>query len=90
MMNYPGFGRSPDAVRRDNTIAYGEAFEREQSIAACMADAGFRYTPAVAFPAEDTAAVASHLGVDAAGADTNPFAANRRYEQGLSPAERER
>lgn len=89
--DYAGFGRSPAAAQRDQVIAYGEAFEREQSIVACMANAGFDYSPAVAFPAEDTLAVAERLGVDPAGAaGAGGFATNRAYEQTLTPAERER
>lgn len=88
--DYPGFGRSPAAVQRDQVIAYREAFEREQAVAACMANAGFDYTPAVAFPAEDTLAVAEQLGVDPARSGASSFATNRAYERGLSLAERER
>jgi len=88
--HYPGFGRSPDATLRDLTIAYAEAFEREQSIAACMADAGFTYEPAVAFPAEDTRAVADALGVEPAAAPPSSWAANRAYEQDLPAPDRDR
>jgi hypothetical protein len=50
---YPGFGQSAEAVRRDETIAYWEAFQRELLIRECMGEAGFDYAPAVAFPAGD-------------------------------------
>lgn len=86
---YPGFGRSADAVLRDETIAYWEAFRREQFVATCMGDAGFDYTPAVAFPAQDTADVAEHLGISGE-AGPSPVAQNRAYEAGLSSEERER
>jgi hypothetical protein len=85
-----GFGRSPEATERDQTIALWEAFEREQSVAACMAHAGFTYQPAVAFPTEDVREIADRLGIDATRHRTAPAADNQAYEAGLSPAERER
>ena len=93
---YAGFGQSPEAVQRDETIAYWEAFQREQQIAECMVDAGFDYTPAVAFPADDMLEVAAGLGVAAEGSSAasaqpaSPATWNRDYERGLSDDERER
>jgi hypothetical protein len=88
---YEGFGRSPEAVLRDDTIAYAEAFQREVEVAACMSDAGFEHSPAVAFPADRVADIAAGLGVGprwpASGA---PASRNRAYAQGLSSGDRER
>jgi hypothetical protein len=87
---YAGFGRSPDAVLRDETIAYSEAFEREQLIRDCMADAGFDYAPAVAFPAGDMLEIADSLGIHGSSDAISPTSLNRAYERGLSGDERER
>lgn len=93
---YIGFGQSPDAVRRDETIAYWEAFEREQLVRACMAGAGFDYAPAVAFPTEDMVEVAENLGIPDQGSApdvpglASPTSWNRSYESGLTVGERER
>jgi hypothetical protein len=87
---YAGFGRSPDAVLRDETVAYSEAFEREQLIRDCMADAGFDYAPAVAFPAGDMLEIADSLGIHGSSDAMSPTSLNRAYERGLSGDERER
>ena len=89
---YPGFGRSPLAAQRDDTIAAWEAFRREQLIASCLGRAGFSYVPALAFPEEPLAAVASSLGISAVGAATarSPFDQNQAYEATLSASEDER
>jgi hypothetical protein len=92
---YPGFGQSPDAMLRDETIAYAEAFEREQLVHECMAGAGFDYVPSVAFPTPDMREVADGLGIRAAGLSASgpvasPAASNRTYERGLPAGERER
>jgi hypothetical protein len=55
---YAGFGQSVEATQRDETIAYWEAFRREQLVGACMAEAGFDYAPAVAFPTGDMLEIA--------------------------------
>jgi hypothetical protein len=93
---YPGFGQSTEAVLRDETIAYWEAFQREHLIRECMGQAGFDYAPAVAFPTGDLREVAEGLGVqdrvspfELPGA-SSPAALNRDYERGLSDRERER
>ncbi|MGH9231460.1 MAG: hypothetical protein ACRD07_22500 [Acidimicrobiales bacterium] len=87
---YPGFGRTPEAVLRDDTIAYAEAYQRELGVAACMS-AGFDYSPAVAFPADRVAAIAAGLGVEPDRAGWAPPAGrNRARAQGLSTGERER
>jgi len=89
---YPGFGRSPEAALRDDTIAYWEAFRREQLVASCMHDAGFVYAPAVAFPTEALVAVAAGLGVVASPAPPStlmpPSLRNQLYEAALSPDDR--
>jgi hypothetical protein len=92
---FAGFGQSPGAMLRDETIAYWEAFRREQFIQACMSEAGFEYAPAVAFPTADMLEIAESLGVHADGAspassEPSPVSSNRTYEQGLSSPERER
>jgi hypothetical protein len=89
--DYEGFGRSPNAVLRDDTIAYREAYQREVEVASCMSDAGFGYSPAVAFPADRVTEIAAGLGVRAAGgASESPASRNRVHVQRLSPADRER
>jgi hypothetical protein len=86
-----GFGRSPEATLRDDTIAYAEAFQRELGIATCMSGAGFEYTPAVAFPAERVADIAAGLGASPGRAPSvSPASRNRAYAQGLSAGDRER
>ncbi|HEX6425196.1 MAG TPA: S-layer homology domain-containing protein [Acidimicrobiales bacterium] len=94
---YAGFGISADAELRDETIAYAEAFEREEVVRECMAEAGFEYAPAVAFPAGDVAEIADSLGVDPAEdasggspADSSPSDRNRAYERALPADEQER
>ena len=93
---YAGFGQSPEAVQRDETIAYWEAFQRQQLVAECMADAGFDYAPAVAFPVDDMVEVAEGLGIQDRGSSpalpglSSPVRWNRDYEGGLSEADRER
>jgi hypothetical protein len=88
---YEGFGRSPEAVLRDDTIAYWEAFRRQVDVAACMSDAGFEHAPAVAFPADRVGDIAAGLGVEPRrSASGSPDSRNRAYEQRLSPNERER
>ena len=55
---YPGFSRTPEGAVRDDTIAFWEAFQREQLRQTCMADDGFDYFALVAFPEEATIQVA--------------------------------
>ncbi len=93
---HAGFGLSPETVLRDETIAYWEAFHREQLIAQCMAEAGFDYAPAVSFPTRDMIEVAEGLGAQDRAASvvlpgsSSPAAWNRGYERALSDGERER
>jgi hypothetical protein len=93
---YPGFGQSPEAVLRDETIAYWEAFQRELLIRECMGEAGFDYAPAAAFPVGDLREVAGGLRVQdrvspfASAGPRSPAAWNREYEAGLSGGDRER
>jgi hypothetical protein len=88
---YEGFGRSPEATLRDDTIASAEAFQREVDVATCMSDAGFEYTPAVTFPAERVADIAAGLGVSPSrAASVSPASRNIAYAQGLSAGDRER
>jgi hypothetical protein len=91
--SYEGFGRSPQGMLRDDTIAYREAFQREVDVAECMSDAGFDYAPAVAFPTDRVVEIATHLGVPANGAPVaseTPTSRNRAYVDSLSTADRER
>ena len=93
---YAGFGQSPDAALRDETIAYWEAFQREVLVRDCMARAGFDYAPAVAFPTGDMLEVAENLGIRDQGSPpdvpglSSPTSWNRGYERGLTVSERER
>jgi hypothetical protein len=91
--SYEGFGRSPQGMLRDDTIAYREAFQREVDVAECMSDAGFDYAPAVAFPTDRVVEIATHLGVPANGAPVaseTPTSRNRAYADSLSTGDRER
>src|SRR5690606_34313469 len=77
----PGFGLSADSMLRDDTIAYWEAFQREQLVVECLADEGFSYVADVAYPDGPFVALASNLGVaadDGAGSET-PAEANAAY-----------
>ncbi|GAA0948465.1 hypothetical protein [Nonomuraea longicatena] len=57
----PGFGRSPEAALRDNTIAYWEAYQREQVVTACMSRSGFTYWQDVAFPEAEVVKISEEL-----------------------------
>lgn len=90
---YPGFGRSPQAALRDDTIAYWESFRRERVVASCMSSAGFEYVADVAFPTDPMLAVGHGLAVepsDSVGALRSPTVRNAEYEAALSLRERER
>jgi hypothetical protein len=91
---YPGFGRSPDAMLRDDIIAYWEAYQREVVVADCMADAGFSYAPAVAYPTDAMTRVAENLPTadvePAARATVSPDEQNRATERALAPGDRDR
>lgn len=88
---YPGFGRSPAAALRDNTIAAWEAFRRERLTASCMARSGFDYLPVVAFPSQPLGEVARGLGVRPGAAVSQPPAErNAAYVAVLSADARER
>lgn len=90
---YPGFARSSNAALRDDTIAYWEAFRREEAVKSCMDNDGFEYVPAVAFPNEAMLQVARGLDVDsdqASAAAQWPEERNAAYEASLEPEEVER
>lgn len=89
---YPGFGRLPAAALRDNTIAYWEAFRREQLITRCMRSGGFEYSPVVGFPPHAMALVAEGLGVRASEVSSliEPAERNRIYKESLSMEELDR
>ncbi len=58
-----GFGRSDDAVLRDDTIALWEAWQRQSLVASCMADAGFEYYIDFQYPEQDIQRVMESLGL---------------------------
>lgn len=68
----PGLGRSADAVLRDDTIAYWEAWKRSKITANCMRDAGFTWHLDVGYPQESIARVAESLGVRALSTTVTP------------------
>lgn len=89
---YPGFGRSPEAALRDNTIAYWEAFRREQVIASCLNSEGFEYSTAVAFPPNEMPKIAANLGLAVGNltkATLSPAETNQAYQASLSLEERD-
>ncbi len=88
----PGLGRSPAAAQRDETIAAWEAFQREQTIRACMVRAGFSYVVTAAFPEEALAGVARGLGVTVRSSrdGLSPEQQNRAYEASLSSGDQDR
>ena len=59
----PGLGRSPDAVLRDDAIAYWEAWKRDLEVQECMSAQGFVWEPEAAYPPEVADDVARYLGV---------------------------
>lgn len=87
---YAGFGRTPEAMLRDDTIAYWEAYQRELVVAECMTGAGFDYAPAVAYPTEALERVAENLPTPAVRAGASPHEENRAYEETLSAGDRDR
>lgn len=94
---YPGFGISPESVIRDDTIAYWEAFNREQNIGACMKRSGFSYLADVAFPSQAMQAVAESMGIapdtsiqSASRAYLDPRLRNRDYVKTLSDGEQDK
>ena len=88
-----GFGRTPEAMLRDDTIANWEAYQRELVVAECMEEAGLSYAPAVAYPTAARRQVAENLPAPeiepGAPAAESPDEQNRAYEQALSPGERD-
>jgi hypothetical protein len=89
-----GFGRTRQAMLRDDTIAYWEAYQRELVVAGCMEEAGLSYAPAVAYPTAAMRRVAENLPTPQiepdAPAAASPDEQNRAYERALSPGERDR
>lgn len=61
----PGFGVAPQNALRDDTIALWEAFRRDRIQQSCMAQAGFKYQPELAFPSGVTLQVANRLELPA-------------------------
>lgn len=60
---YIGFGRTEASALRDDSVALWEAFKREQSVAACMENAGFSYAPDPAYPDAAQVTVSNYLKV---------------------------
>jgi hypothetical protein len=88
----PGMGLAPDAVARDEAIAYWEAWKRDVSVQGCMRRAGFEWEPEVAYPSEAVVLVAGHLGVTptADGGGETAATRNARRAGALGSTERER
>lgn len=83
----PGLGRSARDVTRDDLLALGEAWQRGQRVAECMAAQGFDYLPEALYPGGAVLRVAAALGVspDAQPAPS-PEARNATYVTAMSPA----
>lgn len=63
MDDVPGFGRSPQAALRDDTIAYYEAWQRDSVVATCMANHGFEWRVEALYPRKGLRAIAEYLSV---------------------------
>jgi hypothetical protein len=91
---YPGFGRTAQAMLRDDTIAYWEAYQRELVVVDCMEEAGLSYAPDVAYPTAAMRRVAENLPTAEiepdAPAAVPPDDQNRAYEGALPSGERDR
>ena len=59
----PGFRRSAEGMVADDTIAFWEAFSREEHVHDCMSRAGLDYTIDVAFPTGPVLSIASSLDI---------------------------
>ncbi|MFD9946807.1 hypothetical protein ACFWYW_00100 [Nonomuraea sp. NPDC059023] len=93
--SFPGFGKSPEAELRDDTIAYWEAYQQEAIIAACMSRAGFTYWRDTSFPEAETVKIASGLNAPQPRTVTKEQQVpaterNSTYEEQLAPQERDR
>ena len=87
----PGMGMSPDAVARDETISYWEAWRRDVSVQSCMRRASFEWDPEVSYPSEAVVLVAGELGVPPSpDPGEDPAARNARRVAALSATERNR
>lgn len=90
-----GFGVAPQNALRDDTIALWEAFKRDQVQQACMARAGFKYQPELAFPSGVAVQVADKLKLSAPQAASLDFygsaatVENRRYSDALPAPQRD-
>lgn len=87
---YPGFGRSPGAMLRDDTIAFWEAFRREKLVVDCMAATGLQYFADAAFPIDPILQIAESLGVQPVQGGPDPIQQNRDYLASLSSADLDR
>jgi hypothetical protein len=88
----PGLGRSPDAVLRDDAIAYWEAWKRDLEVQECMSAQGFVWEPEAAYPPEVAGDVANYLGVAPlrSGSRDTAVARNDRRATALGAAVRDR
>lgn len=88
----PGLGRSPDAVLRDDAIAYWEAWKRDLEVQECMSSQGFVWEPEAAYPPEVADDVAEYLGVVPlrSGSRDTAVARNDRRAAALGAAVRDR
>lgn len=81
----PGFGRSPEAINRDNTIALWEEFRRQQAVRSCMAEAHLEYVPDPAFAPDILHSAGSSLDIEAERLGTDsPSERNAAYVDSLS------
>jgi hypothetical protein len=92
---FPGFGRSPEAALRDNTIAYWEAYRREQVVVACMSRSGFTYWQDDSFPEAEVVKISEELKAPQPRTvtkeqQTPPAQRNGDYETRLTAQDRER
>jgi len=65
----PGFGKSHDAMQRDDAIALWEAFKRERLIQACMQDQAQLYIAPDLASRRERERVAEYLGIDDLGGE---------------------
>lgn len=88
---YVGFGRSPSAATRDDTVALWETYQRERLVSDCMDTAGFRYAPSPAFPDAAVRKVAVALRVQPiVEAPVEAAVVNERSSAALARTDRDR
>ncbi|MGH9890701.1 MAG: calcium-binding protein [bacterium] len=75
---------------RDDTIAYGEAWQRQELAKQCMAAAGFSYAEDVNYPIETIHAIADAQGLQPVFGAPDPSQFNRDYVNSLTVEEGDR